>query len=70
MYCGWPGGELQQMKRFETLVALATDNHVIMQRDADRLGGPLHLLCHVDIGIAWRRITARVVVDHDDGGGV
>ena len=45
------------------------DDDVVMDGDAERLGGIDDRLGHLDIGARRGRVAARMVMDQDDGGG-
>jgi hypothetical protein len=47
------------------VLALA-DHQMVVDHQAHRLGGGDDFLSHVDIGAAWRRVAARVVMHQDD----
>ena len=60
---------LQQPLAPEGQLATIADDEVVVQHDAERAGGRLHLRRHLDIGAGRGGVAARVVVDQDDGGG-
>ena len=58
-----------QLQPLEAGVALAADDDVVVDGDAERLGGIDDLLRHVDVGAGGRGIARGVVVHQDDGAG-
>jgi len=50
-------------------VAVAADDHVVVQHHAKRGGGLLDILGHLDIGLGWCRIARRMIVHQDQRGG-
>src|SRR5262245_17987562 len=58
-----------QLEALEAGVALASDDDVVVDGDAQRPGGIDDLLGHVDIGARRGGIARGVVVHQDDGAG-
>src|SRR5690349_17812018 len=61
------GFGLQQPEAAEARMALAADDEVIVDCDAERLGGGANLLGHLDV-VARRLGIARWVIVHEDEG--
>lgn len=55
-----------QLQPLEAGVALAPDDHVVVDLDAERAGDVDDLARHRDVGVRRRRVAGRVVVDQDD----
>lgn len=49
---------------------LAADNQVVEDSDIEEAQRLLQPLRHLAVGVAWFRISARMVVEEDDGGSV
>lgn len=53
----------EEPHRLEARMLAAADDDMVVQGDAERLGGVTHLLGHLDIGAGRLHVAARVVVD-------
>src|SRR3546814_1501741 len=62
-------GLLQQPQAPEARVAGAADDEVVVDGDAELLGGAAQFLGHGDVGGRGLGVAARMVVDEDEGGG-
>ena len=45
-------------------MAVAADDDVIVQFDAERAGDGLNVARHLDVGLRWCWIAGRMIVDH------
>src|SRR3546814_17187583 len=62
-------GLLQQPQAPEARVAGAADDEVVVDGDAELLGGAAQFLGHGDVGGRGLGVAARMGVDEDEGGG-
>ena len=53
----------QQPQAPEACVPFATDDEMVVDRDAERVGCSLDLARHLDVVAAWFGVPARVIVD-------
>lgn len=56
-----------QLQALEACVALAADDDVVVDLDAERAGDVDDLARHLDVGVGRRRVARGVVVHQDDG---
>ena len=60
-------GLSDEAERFEADMGPFADHQMIVHGDAERLGALHNLTGHVDVRLAGRRVTGRVVVNQDEG---
>ena len=60
--------KLNQPQRLKTGVAVAADDDVVVQGNAERPGGIDDLFRHIDVGARRRRIAGRVIVNKNNRG--
>ena len=60
------GVKSHQAQHFETCYVFASDDEMVVDRNADGVAGLNDLKRHIYISLAWRRVPAGVIMRKDD----